>query len=257
MRPHLPAAAVLVLGSLVLSGCGSGSGDDGASPAATGTSGAAGQETVAQGASGDPAGNGSGDSAGAPEADTSTADSLSVVVNKQNPLQPQDYVPSPLTQVEGHQLREDAAGALTEMLSDMRAEGVTVNVTSAYRSYDTQVSTYDHWVQQNGQEAADRVSARPGYSEHQTGLAVDLADGTGCDLQECFADTPAAQWAAENAADYGFVLRFPEGGEEITGYSYEPWHLRYLGVDQAREFQESEATTLEEYYGTGPAPDYP
>lgn len=107
------------------------------------------------------------------DVDTTSADSLTVVVNKHNPLDPQSYVPADLQEVEGHQLRAEAASAAQNMLRDMRADGVNVTITSAYRSYDTQVSTYDHWVQQNGQVTADRVSARPGFSEHQTGLALD------------------------------------------------------------------------------------
>lgn len=194
--------------------------------------------------------------AAAPAVDTTTPDSLTVMVNKQNPLQPQGYAPTDLREIEGHQLRAEAADAAQNMLQDMRADGVQVTVTSAYRSYETQVSTYDHWVQQNGQLTADRVSARPSFSEHQTGLAMDLADATGCDLQACFANTEAAQWAAQNAPDYGFVLRFPEGQENVTGYVYEPWHFRYIGPDQAQAFRSSQASTLEEFLGTGPAPDY-
>lgn len=188
--------------------------------------------------------------------DTTSPDSLTVMVNKQNPLQPQGYAPTDLREIEGHQLRAEAADAAQNMLQDMRADGVQVTVTSAYRSFETQVSTYDHWVQQNGQLTADQLSARPGFSEHQTGLALDLADGTGCDLQACFARTEAAQWAAQNAPDYGFVLRFPDGQENVTGYAYEPWHFRYIGPDQAQAFRSSAASTLEEFLGTGPAPNY-
>ncbi|WP_144791414.1 M15 family metallopeptidase [Kocuria palustris] len=196
------------------------------------------------------------DGSGPAAADTGTASSTDAVVNKQRPLEPQDYAPEPLADVEGHQLREDAAAAAEEMLAQMRAEGIPVSISSAYRSYDEQVSTYQHWVDVNGQETADTISARPGHSEHQTGLAMDLADGTGCDLQECFADTEAAKWAAQHAHEHGFVLRFPEDGQQITGYAYEPWHYRYVGEQRAQEFHDSAATTLEEFYGTGPAPDY-
>lgn len=192
----------------------------------------------------------------AAEADVDSASSIDVVVNKQRPLDPQDYASAPLAEVEGHQLREDAAAAASEMLADMRAEGIAVSLTSAYRPYDEQVTTYQHWVDVNGQESADTISARPGHSEHQTGLAMDLADGSGCDLKECFAQTEAAQWAAEHAHEHGFVLRFPEGGQDVTGYAYEPWHYRYVGEQRAQEFQDSGAATLEEFYGTGPAPDY-
>lgn len=188
--------------------------------------------------------------------DLEAADSPTVLVNKQRPLQPATHAPAPLVDIEGHRLREDAAAATTAMLRDMRAEGIAVGITSAYRPYDEQVSTYQHWVELNGQETADTVSARPGYSEHQTGLALDLADGTGCDLQACFAQTEAAQWAAVHAHEYGLVLRYPEGAQEVTGYTYEPWHYRYIGDDEAALFHEQGASTLEEFYGTGPAPDY-
>ncbi|NHU84789.1 M15 family metallopeptidase [Kocuria sp. JC486] len=234
------------LAGLLLVGCGTGTSSESSAPtdaASTTTSAGAPASSAPSGAA-------------AADADTTTADSLDVVVNKQNPLDPADYTPDPLVAIEGQQLRGDAAEALETMLEDMRAEDITVSVTSAYRSYDTQVSTYDHWVQQNGQVTADRISARPGYSEHQTGLAVDLADGSGCDLQVCFSKTRAAQWAADNAFEYGFVLRFPEGKESITGYAYEPWHFRYIGRDQAEQFHASGAKTLEEFYGTGAAADY-
>ena len=243
--PRRLAASLTLLGLLGLSACGSeqpqsGSGDS----TASGTS----QDSGAD------AGADSG--AAAPEADIDTSSSTDVVVNKARPLDPEDYAPEPLEDIEGQQLREDAAGAAEQMLSDMRDEGITVSITSAYRPYDEQVTTYQHWVDVNGQETADTISARPGHSEHQTGLVMDIADGSGCDLQECFADTAAAQWAAEHAQDYGFVLRYPQDGEDVTGYAYEPWHFRYIGTERAQEFADSGASTLEEFYGTGPAPDY-
>lgn len=188
--------------------------------------------------------------------DLDAADSPTVIVNKQRPLQPADHVPEPLVELEGHRLREDAATAAAAMLQDMRAEGITVGLTSAYRSYEEQVGTYRHWVELNGQETADTVSARPGHSEHQTGLALDLSDGSGCDLQACFAQTEAAQWAAQHAHEYGLVLRYPQGAQEVTGYAYEPWHYRYIGADEAALLHEQGDATLEEFYGTGPAPDY-
>ncbi|MDO5617357.1 M15 family metallopeptidase [Kocuria sp.] len=246
MKFQMSAPMMLLAAAAALVGCGPDS-NPGQSPSESPGTAAAVEST-----DGAPGGTGT---QGA-DADPHTASSFTVVVNKHNPLDPEDYVPANLADIEGHQLRQEAADALRTMLSDMRAEGVNVNITSAYRSYDTQVSTYDHWVQQNGQAAADRVSARPGFSEHQTGLAVDLADGSGCDLQVCFEQTPAAEWAMENAAEYGFVLRFPDGMESVTGYSYEPWHFRYVGADQAQGIQASRFSTLEEYYGTGAAPDY-
>lgn len=189
-------------------------------------------------------------------ADLDSPESVTVMVNKRRPLDPQNYAPKDLRKVDGEHLRVEAANSLQQMLADMRNDGITVTVLSAYRSYKTQESTYQHWVKENGQFAADQLSARPGFSEHQTGLAVDLGDGSGCDLQACFADTQAAQWARENAFKYGFVLRFPADQGAVTGYTYEPWHFRYIGEDHAAAFTKSSASTLEEFYGTGPAPDY-
>ena len=99
----------------------------------------------------------------------------------------------------------------------------------------TQVSTYNGYVSQYGQAQADTFSARPGHSEHQTGLAVDLGNSNNsCALEICFGDTAGGLWLAANAADYGFIVRYPQGKEADTGYQYEPWHLRFLGVDTAK-----------------------
>lgn len=243
--PRRLAASLTLLGLLGLSACGSEQPQaDSSDPAAA--------RTAQEG--GTDAGADSG--AAVPESDVDTSSSTDAVVNKQRPLDPEDYAPAPLEDIEGQQLREDAAGAASEMLAQMRAEGIEVSITSAYRSFDEQVTTYQHWVDVNGQETADTISARPGHSEHQTGLVMDLADGSGCDLQECFADTEAAQWAAEHAHEHGFVLRYPQGGEDVTGYAYEPWHYRYVGPQRAQQFVDSGALTLEEFYGTGAAPDY-
>lgn len=252
-RSSLQALLVTGAAGLVLAGCGSpGNQDNAPTPAPATTS-----STSAQSSSAVASPDHDVDSpTAAGDLDFQAPNSSTVIVNKQRPLDPQSYAPDDLVPIEGHQLRQPAADALADMLADMRQEGITVNVSSGYRSYDTQVTTYDHWVQQNGQAAADRLSARPGYSEHQTGLAVDLGDGSGCDLQACFANTPAGQWVADNAFEYGFILRFPDGAESVTGYNYEPWHWRYIGVDQALAFETSDAQTMEEYYGTGPAADY-
>lgn len=247
--PRRLAASAALLSLLGLSACGN-------EPPAGDPSGSTSSQTPQDGSTDAGTDSSSGPGTAAAEADIDTASSTDVVVNKARPLDPQDYAPEPLEDLEGHQLREDAAAAAQQMLSDMRAQGITVSITSASRPYDQQVTTYQHWVEVNGQATADTISARPGHSEHQTGLVMDIADGSGCDLQECFADTAAAQWAAEHAQDYGFVLRYPRGGEDVTGYAYEPWHFRYIGEQRARELSESGAATLEEFYGTGPAPDY-
>lgn len=175
----------------------------------------------------------------------SEASSLTVVVNKKHKLS-SDYVPE-LTTVTGGQLRSEAAQALTKLLSKADEAGVSMSTLSSYRSYSTQVSTYNKWVNQSGQSAADTFSARPGHSEHQLGIAVDLGNGT-CNLETCFGDTIAGLWLASNAQKYGFIIRYPLGKDSVTGYQYEPWHLRYVGVDAATAITAS-GQTMDEYYG--------
>ncbi|MUN62363.1 D-alanyl-D-alanine carboxypeptidase family protein [Kocuria sediminis] len=182
--------------------------------------------------------------------------SLSVVVNKRRPLIPPDWAPPVLEDVEGQRLRPEAAAAARGMLAAERADGVRLRIVSGYRSWSEQQETYAGWVARKGPDAADVVSARPGHSEHQTGLAVDVGEGGGCDLQVCFADTAAAAWVAEHGPEHGFVVRYPWGEEGVTGYWYEPWHLRYLGPVRAQELVRSGAATLEQFTGLDPAPDY-
>lgn len=118
---------------------------------------------------------------------------------------------------------------LDQLVVDATAAGHPgLYVRSAYRSYDEQADVYAYWVALLGQEQADLISARPGHSEHQLGLAVDVA-GPSCDGWDCFGDTPEGRWVAANAHRYGFIIRYPEGGTPVTGYAYEPWHLRYVG----------------------------
>ncbi|MEF3122360.1 M15 family metallopeptidase [Kocuria flava] len=182
--------------------------------------------------------------------------SPAVVVNKRRPLDPPRWAPAALEDVEGVRLRPEAARDARRLLAAARADGVRIVALSGYRSYDEQAAVYGGWVARQGRAAADTASARPGHSEHQTGLALDVGQGGGCDLQVCFADTPAAAWVAEHAAEHGFVVRYPFGEHPTTGYWYEPWHLRHLGAERAREYASSGAATLEEFSGLGPAPDY-
>jgi len=175
------------------------------------------------------------------------ANSLTVVVNKKHKL-PQDYVPA-LKSVSGGQMRPEAIGALTRLLNDAETMGLSIKIVSSYRSFNTQVSTYNKWVQQSGQTAADTFSARPGHSEHQTGLAVDLGNSNDlCSLETCFGDSAAGKWLAVYAVDYGFIIRYEKGKDSITGYQYEPWHLRYVGESVAAAVAAS-GKTLDEYYG--------
>jgi len=189
--------------------------------------------------------------------DIDTASSLQVVVNKQRPLNPATYVPAGLTRVTGIQLRSDAANAFKQFTKAAKAKGVSITLVSGYRSYAQQQSLYNDYVRQYGQQTADTLSARPGFSEHQTGLSLDIGNPNGsCALESCFASTPAGRWAADHADEYGFVIRYPEGYGAITGYTYEPWHLRYVGPKLEAEFAASREATLEQFFGLPAAPDY-
>ena len=186
----------------------------------------------------------------------SQPDSLRCLVNKMRPFAQLDWEPSDLVDFYGQQLRAEAAKAADTMIDAAAADGVTLLVSSAYRSYAVQQQTYQYWVSVNGQQVADQLSARPGYSEHQTGLAIDFASPEGCRLEECYRDTLAGQWLAKNAPRYGYILRFPDGRQSVTGYRFEPWHYRYVGVQTAQQYVSSGAKTFEEFIGTGAAPDY-
>lgn len=176
---------------------------------------------------------------------TDEASSISVVVNKKHKL-PSDYVPN-LTTVRGASLRPEAASALESLLSDAESAGLGVKIISSYRSYGTQINTYNGYVNQYGQEYADTISARPGHSEHQTGLAVDVGGG-GCDLEICFGATPFGEWLKTNAYKYGYIIRYPSGKEAETGYQYEPWHLRFVGTNTAWGIGDSNQT-MDQFFG--------
>jgi D-alanyl-D-alanine carboxypeptidase len=189
--------------------------------------------------------------------------SLWVVVNKLRPLNPLnfaagDIVDVPVAEANAARLRAPAANAATAMFAAFNAEtGLEMLSQSAYRDYDTQVRVYNGWVTKLGQAEADLTSARPGFSEHQTGLAIDVsALPAVCSLEQCFGATPQGQWLAANAWTYGFVLRFPEGATAITGYEYEPWHFRYVGAELAAHLHETGTATLEEFFGLQAAADY-
>lgn len=197
--------------------------------------------------------------------DIATATSPTVFVNKLTPLNPADYEPTdlvPLTSIgvpslNDHSLREPAALAVQTMFADASAAGIALDMTSGYRAYDLQTELYNGYVASLGQEGADATSARPGFSEHQTGLAADISSpNAGCVLEQCFAETAEGQWLAANAWQYGFILRYPAGLTEITGYEFEPWHYRYVGTDVATAMHEQGTATYEEFLGQPPAPDY-
>ncbi|AFR29938.1 putative carboxypeptidase YodJ [Arthrobacter sp. Rue61a] len=188
-----------------------------------------------------------------------------VVVNKHRPLAPQDFVPADLVQPniqlavsgEAALLNSTTAAAAEKMFGAAASEGIIMTLASGYRSYSTQVATYNGYVASTGQAAADRASARPGHSEHQTGWSFDIGDGGGaCSFQPCFAEQPAAVWAKANAHKFGFVVRYPWMFHDTTGYFYESWHLRYIGVEAATDMATRGIATLEEYFGLEAAPDY-
>ena len=144
----------------------------------------------------------------------------------------------------------EARQALNQMLEAAKQQGFDLVAFSGYRSFEYQTTLYNNYVNRDGQAAADRYSARPGYSEHQTGLAFDIGERGKEDLwlTEEFGETPAGQWLFAHAQEYGFILRFPQNKEEITGYMYESWHYRYVGKDIAKEIAK-QSITLEEYLG--------
>ncbi len=156
-----------------------------------------------------------------------------LIANKSYPL-PEDYNPGE---------DPEALAALYRMFDAAAADGCSMHIDSGFRSYATQTWLYNSYVQRDGVSEADRYSARPGYSEHQSGLAFDIND-----TSSAFASTPEAYWLAKNAYKYGFILRYPEGKESITGYMFEPWHYRYVGVEKAKLIYDS-GLTLEEYLG--------
>ncbi|ASA24581.1 M15 family metallopeptidase [Paenibacillus donghaensis] len=188
-------------------------------------------------------------------------DNIAVLVNKQIKL-PEDYEPTDLVypdvrfifkeKIEKRMMRSEAAAALKEMFAGAEADGIYLAGVSAYRSENTQRGLFNLYVERDGEEKARTYSAVPGYSEHQTGLSIDISGSDGkCAAESCFGGTPEAEWLAAHAAEYGYIIRYLEGKQAITGYMYEPWHVRYVGKDIA-ERVEASGLTLEEYYDVIP-----
>lgn len=146
----------------------------------------------------------------------------------------------PIIKEYGDGLDDDAVYALNKM---RRESGYDMKLISGFRSYNVQLAVYKNWCSLDGVEAAETYSSRPGHSEHQTGLTVDITR-----TEEDYADTDEGRWVAENCHKYGFIVRYPKGAESITGYTYEPWHLRYLGKSTATLVHDS-GLTLEEFLG--------
>ena len=185
------------------------------------------------------------------------SDYLGILVNKSHPLA-EDYVPSDLVPVNvpfayigddpRNYMREPAARALENMFRDAQSEGLNLIGVSGYRSYERQKDIYEQNLAVKGEALTSLYSARPGTSEHQTGLAMDIsAPSIRSALTTDVENTPEGKWLRENAPAYGFILRYPAGKENITGYAYEPWHFRYVGKNLAA-YLKREGLTLEEYY---------
>ena len=175
---------------------------------------------------------------------------ITILVNKYTYL-PEDYVPNNLIKISDHfssstrELVYEAKESFEKMATQAKKEGYTIRVVSAYRSYYYQKGLYDNYASRDGIDIADTYSARPGYSEHQTGLVIDIDNGK-LDFNH-FEETEEFTWMENNAHLYGFVLRYPKDKEEITGYDYEAWHYRYVGKEIAKSIKESNLT-FDEYY---------
>jgi D-alanyl-D-alanine carboxypeptidase len=188
-------------------------------------------------------------------------ESIAVLVNKQNAL-PESYEPQDLVypdvafifseKIDKRKMRKEAATALEALFKGAKKDGISLAGVSAYRSFATQKTLFNNYVKQDGEEKARTYSAVPGHSEHETGLAIDVTGSNGkCAAQNCFAGTKEAAWLDGHASEYGFIIRYPKGKESITGYQYEPWHLRYVGTQLSEEIA-SKGVTLEEYFNAVP-----
>ena len=178
-----------------------------------------------------------------------------ILVNKQNkaPTVPvtlvkPDVTPTKPSVAENIYMRPEAARALEALFAGAAEDGITLYATSGFRSYATKKAIFDRKAAERGEQAANRSVAKPGYSEHQTGLAMDIEGETtlGTGLTAAFGESPEGIWVAEHCHEYGFIIRYPEDKTSITGYIYEPWHIRYVGVEAATEITQL-GVTFEEY----------
>ncbi|MBE6144490.1 MAG: D-alanyl-D-alanine carboxypeptidase family protein [Firmicutes bacterium] len=174
---------------------------------------------------------------------------ITVLVNKNNIL-PKTYIPNDLRLINNRYaysnkyLREEAAINFENLSADAKVLGYRIIATSAFRDYEYQEKLFNEYTNSKGLEYALLCSAKPGHSEHQTGLAVDV-EGSNKDYDE-FEKSIEFNWMKENAHKYGFILRYPKGKEYITGFKYEPWHYRYVGIKHATNIY-NQNITLEEY----------
>lgn len=200
----------------------------------------------------------------APCVDLADPTRLWTVINKTRQYDPVDYWPADMMfpegvrSLEGGSLRADASAALTSMATAAREQGVgEIALLSGFRSFPSQVATYGRHVDSRGVEGADLVSARPGYSEHQSGLSGDIVPCAGpCGTLDDLAGSAQGEWVAAHSWEYGWIVRYVEGSTDVTGYLPEPWHLRYIGPQLARAYHDGGWSTLEEFFGLPAAPDY-
>lgn len=168
-----------------------------------------------------------------------------IIVNKTYSL-PSNFAPNNLSTINGYiKVVDYVKDAFNALKSDSASLGLNIYASSGYRSYSDQNYIYNNYVKLDGQENADTYSARAGHSEHQTGLAIDLNT-----VDSSFENTNESNWLKENCYKYGFIIRYPKDKDTITGYMYEPWHIRYVGKDLATKlYNNGEWITLEEYFG--------
>jgi len=190
-------------------------------------------------------------------------DSQWVLVNRRNPMSPKGFAPSDLVvpampHAGDHQMRSDAASALARMASATADAAGPIGIDTAYRSYDVQDALYDKWLGRRGRTWTDTWYARPGYSEHQTGLTVDLLPigESNCSSNDCIDETPQGRWLARNSWKYGYILRYEKGYRSTVGLGFEPWHFRYVGTELARAYHEGGWHTLEGFLDEPGAPSY-
>ena len=182
--------------------------------------------------------------------ETNINDGNLMLVNKYHYL-PEDYNPNDIVDVKNwycygeNRIKEEVYQKFIEMFNAAKEQDKKLIISSGYRTYEDQKETYDNYVDRYGVKKADGLAARPGYSEHETGLTLDIT--TGKATKDTFESTEEFTWLKENSYKYGFILRYPKGKEDITGYDYEPWHYRYVGVEVATKIHDLDIT-FDEYY---------
>jgi D-alanyl-D-alanine carboxypeptidase len=198
---------------------------------------------------------------------TDIAGSEAVVVNKLRPLNPLDFAPLEMRELKSSESLENprslkmaatAATALEALANEMfLAKAGQLFMNSGYRSYDYQLELFESKTEQYGLAGALIRSAKAGHSEHQTGLTMDVSvQAQGCAIMQCFGETKGGKWLADNAWQFGFIVRYEDGTQAVTGYTYEPWHLRFVGKNIAKLYHEGDFSTLEEFWGYSAAEFY-